>query len=323
MTTVKKTIAQELRSARAKSFAPDASASVPGRLLLAPVRGFCGGVRRALEIVDKLLKAAPGQTLYVYHEIVHNNFVVRELEKRNVRFVHALDEVPDGARLVWSAHGVQPALESAAQKRGLAVVDATCPLVRKLHRLAAEHSAKGDFVIFIGHAGHPETVGVLGCGELHLVTGEADIAALPALPESVPVTVLTQTTLSGGEAEQWIARLRERFPRLRAASGICYATAERQQAVRDLVAAGVDALVVIGSPKSSNSNRLCEVARACGVAAYLADDPEELRTLALPPGGRVGLTAGASAPEILVKRAVAILRERGFRCAEEPEKTAY
>lgn len=299
---------------------PPPGCSAPaGELLLAPVRGFCGGVRRALDIVERLLKEAPGRPLYVYHEIVHNNFVVKGLEARGVRFVHSLGEVPDGASLVWSAHGVEPALEDAAQKRGLVTVDATCPLVKKLHRLAAEHSAKGDFVIFIGHAGHPETVGVLGCGELHLVTGAADIAALPAVPDNVPVTVLTQTTLSGEAAEQLISQLRKRFPALHAVSGICYATAERQQAVRALADAGVDLLAVIGSPKSSNSNRLCEVARACGVPAFLADDPEELRTLELPPGGRVGLTAGASAPEILVERAVAILREKNFFPAELPD----
>lgn len=295
-------------------------AALPGRLLLASVRGFCGGVRRALDIVDRLLAAEPGRPLCVYHEIVHNNFVVKQLEKRGVRFVHSLAEVPDGARLVWSAHGVEPALESAAQKRGLAVVDATCPLVKKLHHLAAEHSRRGDFVIFIGHAGHPETVGVLGCGNLRLVTCEADVAALPAVPDGVPVTVLTQTTLSGPEAEILIAGLRKRFPELRAVSGICYATRERQQAVRELAARNIDVLLVIGSPKSSNSSRLCEVARACGVSARLVDDPEELRTLALPPGGRIGLTAGASAPEILVERAVAILLERNFLPAQRPEQ---
>lgn len=293
-------------------------AAETGKLILAPVRGFCGGVRRALETVDRLLDAAPGEPLYVYHEIVHNNYIVHSLEKRGVRFVHTLAEVPEHARLVWSAHGVGPTLEKEAAQRRLQVVDATCPLVKKVHRLAEEHSRRGDLVIFIGHAGHPETVGVLGHGDLHLVSRREDIAALPDARSGQEVTVLTQTTLSAAEVAEQLRLLEQRYPGLHAVSGICYATAERQQAVRTLTERGIDLLLVVGSPGSSNSNRLCEVARACGVAARLVDDPAELEAGVLPSGGVIGMTAGASAPEILVARAVAILRKRGFTLTTEP-----
>lgn len=282
------------------------------QLVLCPVRGFCGGVRRALETVERLLATEQSGAVCVYHEIVHNNFVVKDLERRGVRFVHTLDEVPARACLVWSAHGVGPALEAEAARRGLRVIDATCPLVKKLHRLADEHSRHGDLVIFIGHAGHPETVGVLGHGAPFRVSSPADCARLPELRPGQAATVLSQTTLSSTEVENILTALRRRYPALQAISGICYATAERQEAVRQLAARGVELILVIGSPGSSNSNRLREVANDCGIPARLVDDPGELAGMDWSQLRRIGLTAGASAPEILVERAAAILRQHGF-----------
>ncbi len=289
------------------------------QLFLAPVRGFCNGVRRALDMVEQLLPGRPGRTICVYHEIVHNNFVVEGLKARGVVFVNTLAEVPDGAILVWSAHGVTPALEDAAAARKLEIVDATCPLVRKLHELMARHCLAGDAVIFIGHARHPETVGVMGCGHAYCVSTVEECRALPEFAPGRRVVVLSQTTWCADEVETLLAELRRRNPGLELASGICYATGERQQAVRSLVTRRqIEQLLVIGSPGSSNSNRLCEVARHLGVPAFLIDDPAELANMDFAACRRLGLTAGASAPEALIEQAIRILRQR--HCFEPIEE---
>ncbi len=274
--------------------------------------GFCNGVRRALEAVENILRSKKDdQLLYIYNEIVHNTFIVNDLKKRGVVFVTSLDEIPDAAMVVWSAHGVPPELEQRAKKRNLRVTDATCPLVKRLHDLASEYSLRGDAVIFIGHAGHPETVGVLGCGNIYCVSSESDCCKLPDFPENKRISLLTQTTLCRSEIENILQKLQQKYPQLEVAGGICYATAERQQAVRDLIEQhNIERLIVIGSPRSSNSNRLCDTARQYNIEAILVDDPAELEKIAFDNISRLGLTAGASAPEILLDKARKILIEK-------------
>lgn len=277
--------------------------------------GFCNGVRRALDFVRRLQEDNPGgQRIYIYNEIVHNNFIVNELKQNGVVFVHSLDGVPENSVVIWSAHGVPPQLEAEAQLRKLKVVDATCPLVKHLHELASRHSQAGSAVIFIGHKQHPETVGVLGCGNIYCVSNAEDCAALPDFEPDRKVVVLTQTTWCTEDVAGVISALRQRYPELEFASGICYATSERQQAVRELISRNqIELLLVIGSPRSSNSNRLCEVAAQAQIPARLIDDPAELLTLDLSAFNRIGLTAGASAPEILIERSLTIL-EKNHHC---------
>ena len=279
------------------------------KLFIASSHGFCNGVRRALECVEELLKSPSGkQPVYIYNEIVHNSFIVNDLKSRGVGFVHSLDEIPDNSVVVWSAHGVPPQLEAAAAARGLQTVDATCPLVKKVHNSAQAHSQAGDAVIFIGHAKHPETVGVLGCGDIYCVGSVEDCAALPDFEPSRKIVILTQTTWYSEDIARIIEVLKKRYGSLEMASGICYATTERQKAVRDLLETdGIQALIVIGSPNSSNSNRLCDVARSHNAEAFLVDDPQELCSMDLEKFSRIGITAGASAPENLLKQAVEIL----------------
>lgn len=278
------------------------------QLFIAEVHGFCNGVRRALEKVETLLAEKNGGKVCVFNEIVHNNFVVDSLKKRGTLFVQSLDEVPAGFSLVWSAHGVPPALKKEAADRNISTVDATCPLVQKVQDLAAQRSAAGDAVIFIGHRNHPETVGVMGCGEVYCASNENDIAQLPEFAGR-RVAVLTQTTLCADEVENLLKLLKARYADWQLFSGICYATGERQQAVRDLIEQNrIDTLLVIGSPRSSNSNRLCEVARKQGVAAYLVDAPEDIKSMEFPEKCRLGITAGASAPEVLLENACSILK---------------
>ena len=278
------------------------------QLFVAEVHGFCNGVRRALEKVETLLTAEQGGRVCVFNEIVHNNFVVDSLKKRGTLFVQSLDEVPPGAALVWSAHGVPPSLKKAAADRNIATVDATCPLVQKVQDLAAARSAAGDAVIFIGHRNHPETVGVMGCGEVYCISNENDIAQLPEF-NGRRAAVLTQTTLCANEVENMLDLLKKRYDNLQVFSGICYATGERQQAVRDLIGQkNIDTLLVIGSPRSSNSNRLCEVAASKGIKAYLVDAPDDIKGMSFPEKCRLGITAGASAPEILLENACSILK---------------
>jgi len=278
------------------------------RLHLAEPRGICGGVRRALAMLEEK-RREPG-VCCVLHEIVHNNFVIHRLKEQGVRFVETLAEVPDGATVIFSAHGVPPAVEAEAARRGLRAVDATCPLVKRLQCAAAESAARGEQTILIGHRGHPEVEGVLGQapGRILLLEDEAGIAALPET--AGPVRVLSQTTLDTERVARLIPQLRKRYPGLIAAAGVCCATEERQRAVREL-AAEVEAMIVVGSPRSSNSNRLREIAAEHG-PAWLVDTPEELAALPLDPVGELGLTAGASVPDELTGQVIAALTARGF-----------
>ena len=281
------------------------------RLFLAEVHGMCGGVRRALAILDRIPRHS-GETLYVHHEIVHNNCIVERLKRRGVVFVDSPDEVPPGARLVFSAHGVSRTVEAACRARSLRVIDATCPLVKKIHRAAAAGVAAGDLVLLLGHGGHPETEGILGqaeAGAIHLIESERDLASLPAA-SGRPVRLLSQTTLDTERVERLRRALRACFPELIDDGGICYATRDRQSAVRQL-AQRVEAFLVIGSPRSSNSNRLREVAAAF-VPARLIDSPAELRGEDFAGIKTLGLSAGASVPEDLIDQVVETLVSFGF-----------
>lgn len=280
------------------------------KLFVARVHGFCNGVQRALKCVQDLLPEHSGK-LYVYNEIVHNSFVVNSLKNKGVKFTKDLSQIPPHSTVVWSAHGVPPQLVEEAQLKQLVCVDATCPLVQKVHDLAKQHSAAGNAVIFIGHKNHPETVGVLGCGDIALVSTLEDCENLPDIAPERKVTVLTQTTLCREDVEKIIRRLEERYPALELLSGICYATSERQQAVKELVEKyKVSHILVVGSPNSSNSRRLCETAEKCGADAQLIDDPAEIAALDFSHVKNLGITAGASAPEILLEQALTILQKQ-------------
>jgi len=302
-------------------------------ILLANPRGFCAGVDRAIEIVERALETF-GAPIYVRHEVVHNRFVVDGLRERGAVFVDELDEVPDGATVIFSAHGVSQAVRAQAAARHLRVFDATCPLVTKVHMEVARHAKAGRDVVLIGHAGHPEVEGTLGQwnraqtdGEIHLVETPADVAKLePRHPDNIAYS--TQTTLSIDDTKAVIAALRAKFPAIQGPrhDDICYATQNRQDAVRKL--AGVcDLVLVVGSPNSSNSNRLRELAQKQGVDAYLIDGAQDIRREWLDGRNRVGVTAGASAPESLVQGVVARLREWGAgnvnSLAGDPENMTF
>jgi len=278
----------------------------PLTLLIAAPRGFCAGVDRAIRIVELAL-ARHGPPVYVRHEIVHNRFVVDSLKAQGAVFVADLDQVPDGMPVVFSAHGVPKAVPAAAQARGLAYLDATCPLVSKVHRQAERLVEQGRHILFIGHAGHPEVVGTFGQvpeGRMTLVETAADAAALePA--DAASLAYLTQTTLSVDDTAEIVAILERRFPGIRAprADDICYATANRQAAVKE-IARAADAVLVIGAPNSSNSVRLVEVAEREGARARLVGRAHELDFAWLDGVRTLGLTAGASAPEVLVRELV-------------------
>lgn len=282
------------------------------QLLIAAPRGFCAGVDRAIRIVELALEQQ-GAPVFVRHEIVHNRFVVDGLRAKGAVFVEELDAVPDGAPVVFSAHGVPKTVPAAARGRGLAYLDATCPLVSKVHRQAERLVAAGRHIVFIGHAGHPEVIGTFGqvpAGAMTLVETAADVAALaPADPANL--AFLTQTTLSVDDTAAVVAALRARFPAIQGPRGedICYATANRQAAVK-AIAAACDALLVIGSPNSSNSVRLVEVAEREGTRATLIQRADELDLRFLEGVRTLGLTAGASAPECLVRELVDRLAER-------------
>jgi 4-hydroxy-3-methylbut-2-enyl diphosphate reductase len=274
--------------------------SVPPRprtILLAAPRSFCAGVERAIQVVERVL-AQHGPPVYVRKQIVHNTHVVADLAARGAVFVAELDEVPDGARVVFSAHGVSPAVRAEAERRGLSVTDATCPLVAKVHAEARRFAARGDTVVLIGHAGHEEVEGTLGVAPERtvLVQSTAEAARL-AVPDPRRVSYLTQTTLAVDETDAVVDALRARFPALRgpATDDICYATTNRQAALRT-VAAEADLVLVVGSGNSSNSQRLVELARRHGTAAHLIDGPDGIQPRWLAGVGVVGLTAGASAP---------------------------
>lgn len=281
------------------------------QVLLAQPRGFCAGVTRAIAIVERAL-AVYGAPIYVRHEIVHNRTVVESLRERGAVFIDDLADAPEGAVVVFSAHGVPRAVAEEAERRGLRVFDATCPLVTKVHREVARMRAEGRTIIMIGHAGHPEVEGTMGQvpDGIALVEKPADVAALPYSDDDA-LAYVTQTTISADDSREVIDALRARFPHIREPKrqDICYATQNRQEAVKKLAQSGVDLVLVIGSATSSNSNRLREVAERQGVRAYLVDSAEHLDPAWLAGAERVGITAGASAPESLVQGVVAWLRE--------------
>ncbi|MEO8752419.1 MAG: 4-hydroxy-3-methylbut-2-enyl diphosphate reductase [Casimicrobiaceae bacterium] len=281
-------------------------------VILANPRGFCAGVDRAIAIVEQAL-AQFGAPIYVRHEVVHNKFVVDDLKTKGAVFVEELDEIPAGATVVFSAHGVSKAVRADAAARGLVVFDATCPLVTKVHVEVAKMRGQGRDIVMIGHAGHPEVEGTLGQtdGGAHLVDSVAEVAGL-VVRDPLQLAYVTQTTLSVDDAADIVAALKARFPAIVGPKrdDICYATQNRQDAVKALVPQ-VDAVIVVGSPNSSNSNRLREVAAHRGVAAYMVDRAEELQPEWVAGKRRVGVTAGASAPEVLVRQVVARLKELG------------
>jgi 4-hydroxy-3-methylbut-2-enyl diphosphate reductase len=280
------------------------------RVVLAQPRGFCAGVVRAIDIVERSLEKY-GAPVYVRHEIVHNRHVVSELEAKGARFVVELDEVPEGAVTIFSAHGVARSVVEDARARGLPVLDATCPLVSKVHSQSRRYVSQGRTLILIGHAGHPEVEGTIGQVDapVHLVSTVRDVSAL-TLPEDAPVAYVTQTTLSVDETRDVISALHSRFADLVGPdiSDICYATQHRQSAVRELCRT-VDVLLVVGASNSSNSNRLREIGVEEGVPSYLIADASELEADWVRGARVVGLTAGASAPEELVLDVIAALRQ--------------
>ena len=278
-------------------------------LLLAAPRGFCAGVERAVDIVEQALEIY-GAPVYVKHEIVHNRQVVERLREKGAIFIEDLAEAPPGAALVFSAHGVPPSDHLAAQARSLRVIDATCPLVTKVHLEAIRFARQGYFIIYVGHRNHPEPIGTLGeiGPEQGVLIETADEADAVAVPDPEKVMVLTQTTLSVDDTHEILARLRARFPHLRTppTDDICYATTNRQAAVKE-IARDCDLVLVIGSRNSSNSKRLVEVARAAGARAELVETPELIEPAWLEGVRSIGLSSGASAPEDLVQAAVSRL----------------
>jgi 4-hydroxy-3-methylbut-2-enyl diphosphate reductase len=293
----------------------------PEKLLLAAPRGYCAGVDRAVQTVERALELH-GPPVYVRKEIVHNKHVVEELAARGAIFVDELtDEIPEGAVTVFSAHGVSPAVHADAAERGLRTIDATCPLVTKVHREAVKFAGDGYTIVLVGHAGHEEVEGTMGevPGSIVLVETEADVDTLEVEDPS-RMAYLTQTTLSVDETAAIIARLREKFPAITGprTDDICYATTNRQLAVKQM-AEQCDLVLVIGSKNSSNSNRLVDVARDCGAASHLIDNETEVREEWLDGARVVGISSGASAPEELVSRLVGFFRARGTEDVSEFE----
>lgn len=294
------------------------------RIKLANPRGFCAGVDRAIEIVNRALEVFQ-PPIYVRHEVVHNKFVVEDLRERGAIFVEELDQVPDDNIVIFSAHGVSKAVRDEAERRGLKVFDATCPLVTKVHLEVVRYSNEGRECVLIGHAGHPEVEGTMGQyderhgGHIYLVENEADVATLQVIrPDRL--AFVTQTTLSMDDTSRVIDALKTRFP---AISGprkddICYATQNRQDAVKQLAEA-CDVVLVVGSPNSSNSNRLRELSERMGTPAYLIDGAEDLKAEWFSECAVVGVTAGASAPEVLVQGVIECLRNWGAQMTEELE----
>mgnify|MGYP000969138005 CR=1 FL=1 len=282
------------------------------RVILAQPRGFCAGVVRAIDIVERALTKY-GRPVFVRHEIVHNRHVVEGLKTKGAIFVEELDEIPDDAPTVFSAHGVSRAVVDAAARRSLPVLDATCPLVSKVHNQAKRYVRAGRVLVLIGHAGHPEVEGTIGQVDtpVHLVSTEADVAALD-LPRDTPLAYVTQTTLSVDDTKAVIAALRARFSNVVGpnTSDICYATQHRQSAVREL-SNRAQVILVVGAANSSNSNRLVEIGREAGTPSYLIEDASALDPAWLDGVEAVGLTAGASAPEALIQDVIAALRRLG------------
>lgn len=294
--------------------------SQPVQIKLANPRGFCAGVDRAIDIVNRALDVF-GPPIYVRHEVVHNRFVVETLRERGAVFVEELHEVPDDVIVIFSAHGVSRAVQQDAEQRGLKVFDATCPLVTKVHMEVLRYAKRGQECILIGHEGHPEVEGTMGRydtshgGKIYLVEDEQDVANL-VVNDPAALAFVTQTTLSMDDTAKVIDALREKFPEIQGPrkDDICYATQNRQDAVREL-AADSDLVLVVGSPNSSNSNRLRELSERMGTPAYLIDNAEQIEPSWLEGVKRIGVTAGASAPEVLVKGVIDQLQALG---AEAP-----
>jgi 4-hydroxy-3-methylbut-2-en-1-yl diphosphate reductase len=299
-----------------------ASAKPPLSLLIAAPRGFCAGVDRAIQIVELAIERY-GAPVYVRHEIVHNKFVVDSLRAKGAVFVSELDQVPDGVPVVFSAHGVPKSVPAAARDRGLSYLDATCPLVSKVHRQAERLIEQGCHILFIGHEGHPEVIGTFGQvppGSMTLVETVEDVASI--VPPAGPLAFLTQTTLSVDDTAEIVAELKRRFPDIRAPRGedICYATSNRQLAVKQ-IASRCDAVLVIGAPNSSNSLRLVEVAQREGRPAWLVQRASDIDPVWLNGVSTLGITAGASAPELLVREVIDWLAAR-FEVTEEQVTSA-
>jgi 4-hydroxy-3-methylbut-2-enyl diphosphate reductase len=302
------------------------------QIKLANPRGFCAGVDRAIDIVNRALDVF-GAPIYVRHEVVHNKFVVESLRERGAVFVDEVNQVPDDVILIFSAHGVSQAVRKEAEDRGLQIFDATCPLVTKVHIEVTRYSREGRECILIGHEGHPEVEGTMGQynrkngGEIYLVEDEEDVAALKVKdPENL--AYVTQTTLSMEDTAKVIEALRNKFPKIQGPrkDDICYATTNRQDAVRTL-ALECDLVLVVGSPNSSNSNRLRELAERCGTEAYLIDGAEDINPSWITDKNSIGITAGASAPEVLVKQVIQRLQELGATAPQEmqgiPENISF
>jgi 4-hydroxy-3-methylbut-2-enyl diphosphate reductase len=288
------------------------------KIYLANPRGFCAGVDRAIEIVDLSLKAY-GAPIYVRHEIVHSRHVVASLRDKGAIFVEELDEVPDGAIVIFSAHGVAKAVWEESKRRNLKVIDATCPLVIKVHNEVNRDYTNTYEMILIGHAGHPEVVGTLGQvpDKFHLVSSVEDVKML-VVENPLHLSYVTQTTLSVDECRDIVSALHQRFPGIKGPhqEDICYATQNRQNAVKEL-ARFVDVILVIGSPNSSNSNRLRELGERCGITSYLIDSYQDIQLSWLEGTKAVGIAAGASAPEVLVSQVIKFLKEQGAEGVEE------
>lgn len=286
-------------------------------ILLANPRGFCAGVDRAIEIVERAL-AKFGAPIYVRHEVVHNKFVVEDLRAKGAVFIEDLAEVPAGSTLIFSAHGVSQAVREDAQARGLTIFDATCPLVTKVHVEVAKMHAQGKEIIMIGHRGHPEVEGTMGQvnGGVYLVENRDDVERL-RVQHPDRLAYVTQTTLSVDDANEIIAALKNKFPSISGPKkdDICYATQNRQDAVKAL-AKQCDLVIVVGSPSSSNSNRLRELAEKLGVEAYMVDNAHQLQKTWLEGKKKIGVTAGASAPEVLVREVVTCLQDQGGQVEE-------
>lgn len=293
---------------------------------LANPRGFCAGVDRAIDIVNRALDVF-GAPIYVRHEVVHNKFVVESLRDRGAVFVEEVDQVPDNVILIFSAHGVSQAVRKEAESRGLQIFDATCPLVTKVHIEVTRYSRQGRECILIGHEGHPEVEGTMGQynnsngGEIYLVEDEADVDAL-VVKNPDALAYVTQTTLSMDDTAKVIEALRKKFPNIQGPrkDDICYATTNRQDAVRQL-ALECDLVLVVGSPNSSNSNRLRELAERCGTEAYLIDGPDDINPEWIKAKTSIGITAGASAPEVLVKQVIERLQACGATAPQEMDGT--
>lgn len=297
------------------------------KIYLVSPRGFCAGVRRALDIVEKVI-AVCGCPVYVLHEIVHNDYVVNDLRGRGVIFIENLDDAPCGSTVVFSAHGVSKAIEKQALERGFKCIDAACPLVKKIHNKAVHYENENYELILIGHRDHPEIKGTLGQLSKPAIVIEniRELKKLYSVGTHKKIAYLTQTTFSVSETEEIVKTLKEIYPDIEGAGDICYATQNRQNAVK-LLAKHCDTILIVGSPKSSNSCRMREIAASEGISAYLINSPSELSSEILQNARSIGISAGASAPECLVRELVDFLRQKGWNSVSElvfaEEKTSF